>query len=82
MCHKDHFARDRHTKEEISEAIRKLKSNHPSSLITIYDLDAIYNSEDEKRNKSNSDDGVQSVEGEGEVSYSSIVFDKREMHGT
>lgn len=40
VCRNDQFGRDRDTKEEISELIRKLKSNHPSDSVTIYDSES------------------------------------------
>ena len=45
VCGKDHRANDRHPRTEVSAAIQKLKEKHPEALITIGDLDAIFNTE-------------------------------------
>lgn len=52
VCGKDHLARTRHGKDEITKAIDKLRSNHPSALLTVEDLafviDMVMTETDEK----------------------------------
>lgn len=53
-----HRGRERHSREEVAEAIRKLKESDPSALITGEELDAIYNGE-----TSDGNDGKEEMEG-------------------
>lgn len=38
VCGKDHRSNDRHNREEVTEAINKLKARYPTALLTVEDL--------------------------------------------
>ena len=38
VCGQDHRANTRHSREEVSESIEKLKAKHPQALLTVEDL--------------------------------------------
>lgn len=41
VCGRNHLANDKHPREEVTAAIRRLKENHPAALLSTTDLDAI-----------------------------------------
>lgn len=41
VCGKDHYDRTLHSREEVTEAIKRLKENHPTSLLTIEYLHSV-----------------------------------------
>lgn len=42
VCGESHYARRRHGRGEVSEAIERLKGKHPTVLLTVEDLAKIY----------------------------------------
>lgn len=42
VCGLDHRANTRHPKEEVMEAIKRLKQQHPIALLTVADMEAVY----------------------------------------
>ena len=43
VCGQDHRANTRHSREEVTEAVNKLKARHPTALLTIEDLSSVVN---------------------------------------
>lgn len=43
VCGQDHRANKIHTKEEVNEAVKKLKEKHPQELLTVENLAIVVN---------------------------------------
>lgn len=42
MCGRDHRAKEKHKREEVSAVIKRLKDKHATGLLTVADLDAVF----------------------------------------
>lgn len=43
VCGQEHRARTRHSREEVTDAINKLKARHPSALLTVEESQHVMN---------------------------------------
>lgn len=79
VCGRDHRANDRNRREEVSQAIRKLKEKHPSALITIEDLNALYNQSDPDDEDAESGNDVKWADDEsGDSDLAFLTIDQKE----
>lgn len=42
VCGKDHRANEKHEREEVSAGIKRLKEEHITAMLTVADLDVLY----------------------------------------
>lgn len=87
VCGKSHKAKERHSKEEIVEAIEKLRSRQPNAMLTVEDLalisnDLAANGSDEDNESKNEDEshGNHIVFSEDETDESYFTCDEAPLH--
>ena len=73
VCGQDHMANNRHSREEVTAAINRLKSRHPSALLTIEDLSSVVNMVNDNDIDQDKDDGNVMWNEEGDESEDSDI---------
>lgn len=58
VCGQDHRASTRHSREEVTSAINKLKSRHPQALLTVEDMAAVVELANDPHTESTSEEEV------------------------
>lgn len=72
VCGKDHRANSRHSREEVTAAINKLKSRQPSALITVEDLSSVMEMTADEEDETESEE-------EGDIMWNEEDEDTKEL---
>lgn len=76
VCGEDHRVNTKHSRNEVTAADNKLKSKHPTSLLTFEDLAAVVemvHGSDDAPESEEDEDGVQWIEKEEDDSYFAFI---------
>lgn len=75
VCGKDHRANNRHSREEVTTAVNKLKEKHPNAFVTVEDLSAVVNMVlNDSENDEASEHYAQWANDDGDAQDSDISF--------
>lgn len=74
VCGQDHRANTRQSRDEVTAAVKKLKEKHPSSLLTVEDLEAVLHMVDQEGQAGDDEDFARwACESEDDDSYFALI---------